>query len=149
VKVFNLLKTMHDLVEEKAVQQPYLLSIGDKAEEIARSFEGRQQTTQQTLQALEKLVAEVTEAEQRKDEAGLTPDAFAVFWMLQRAEVPKAQEVARAVGEAFTTFPHWQTSSHQEQEVRKAIYKALIDAKVDGVIDVANGILKMLRRASS
>lgn len=147
VKVFNLLKGMHDLVEEKAAEQPYLVSIGDKAEEIARNFEGRQKTTQDTLSALEKLVAEAAEAEKRKDEADLTPDAFAVFWMLQRAEVAQALPVARAVGEAFQTFPHWQSSSHQEQEVRKAIYKALIDAQVDGVIEVANGILKMLRRA--
>jgi type I restriction enzyme R subunit len=148
VKVFNLLKAVHDFVEEKAAQQPYLISIGDKAEEIVRAFEGRQKTTQDTLQALERLVAEVAEAQKRKDEAELSPDAFAVFWMLQRAEVPQALKVARAVGEAFAAYPHWQTSTHQEQDVRKAIYKALINAGVDGVIEVATGILKTLRRAA-
>ena len=45
-------------------------------------------------------------------------------------------------------YPHWQTSSHQEQEVRKSFYKALINAGVQGVVDVAQGILKMLRRAT-
>lgn len=63
--------------------------------------------------------------------------------------MPKAMEVAQGMTSAFEQFPHWQTSAHQEQEVRKAIYKALINANVEGVIEVANGILKMLRRAVS
>jgi hypothetical protein len=32
--------------------------------------------------------------------------------------------------------------------VRKAFYKALINAGVQGVVDVAQGILRMLRRAT-
>jgi type I restriction enzyme R subunit len=147
VKVFNLLKTMHQLVQQQGQQQPYLVNIGDKAEEIARAFESRQKTTQETLQELEKLVREVNEAERRRDESSLTPEAFAVFWMLQRQEVPKALEVAQAAAAAFEEFPHWQTSTHQEQDVRRALYKALIEAGVDGVVDVAQAMMKMLRRA--
>jgi type I restriction enzyme R subunit len=149
VKVFNLLKTLNDLVQEKAGQQPFLVSIGDKAEEIARAFEDRQKTTQETLAELEKVIRELAEAQRKKDETDLSPEGFAVFWMLQRQEVPKALEVATAVATAFGLHPHWQTSAHQEQDVRKAIYKALINAGVEGVVDVAGNILKMLRRASS
>jgi hypothetical protein len=58
-------------------------------------------------------------------------------------------EVAQGVTAASEQYPHWQTSGHQEQEVRKAIYNALINANVEGVIEVTNGILKMLRRAVS
>lgn len=56
--------------------------------------------------------------------------------------------MAKAAGEAFEQYPHWQTSSHQEQEVRKSFYKALINARVEGVVDMAQGILRMLRRAT-
>ena len=31
--------------------------------------------------------------------------------------------------EAFRQYPHWQTSTHQEQDVRKAIYKALLEMR--------------------
>jgi type I restriction enzyme R subunit len=149
VKVFNLLKNLHQLVQDKAGQQPFLVSIGDKAEEIARAFQDRQKTTQDTLSELENLLRQLAEAEKRQAETDLTPDAFAVFWLLERQGVPKALEVAQGVASAFEQFPHWQTSGHQKQEVRKAVYKALINADVEGVIDVANGILKMLRRATS
>src|SRR5437660_6213525 len=149
VKVFNLLKNLNQLVKDKAEQQPFLVSIGDKAEEIARAFQDRQKTTQETLADLESLLRQLADAEKRQAETDLTPDAFAVFWLLERQNVPKALEVAQGVASAFEQYPHWQTSGHQEQEVRKAIYKALINAKVEGVIDVANVILKMLRRAVS
>ena len=38
------------------------------------------------------------------------------------------------------------SSGHQEQEVRKLFYKALIDAGVDGIVEVVENILRVLRR---
>ena len=115
---------------------------------MARAFEDRQKTTQDTLLELERLVRELKEAEAQRDETELTPEAFAVFWMLKRADVGGALDVARYAAKAFEEHPHWQTSGHQEQAVRRALYKALIDAGVDGVVEVAQGIMKMLRRAT-
>ncbi len=99
---------------------------------------------------LEKLIAELAEAERRQQETELSPDAFAVFWMLQRREVAKAMEVAREIATAFEHHPHWRTSERHEQDVRKAIYKALINTgAAEGVKDVADAILKMLGRATA
>ena len=92
---------------------------------------------------------QINEAEQRRRETELSPEAFAVYWMLKREGVAQAQQVADSTASAFDDHPHWQTSSHQEQEVRKSLYKGLIDAGVEGVVEVAQGIMKMLRRASS
>ena len=55
--------------------------------------------------------------------------------------------MARQAEQAFGAYPHWQTSTHHEQELRRSFYKALITAGVDGVVDVAQRILNMLRRA--
>jgi len=149
VKVFNLLENLQKLVQEKAQEQPYLISIGDKAEEIAQAFEDRQKTTQDTLSELDKIVAELRKAQQERDTSELSPEAFAVFWYLQKEGVPKAKEIAQQVMAAFAQHPHWQTSTHQEQELRRALYKALIDAGVEKVVEYAQNLMKMLRRASS
>ncbi len=98
---------------------------------------------------LENLLRQLADAEKCQAETDLAPDAFAVFWLLDRQGVPKALEVARGVASAFAQYPHWQTSGHQEQEVRKAIYKVLIQADVEGVIEVADHIFRTLRRAVS
>jgi type I restriction enzyme R subunit len=147
VKVFNLLKAIDQLTNEEGNKEPYLISIGDKAEQIAQAFEDRQQTTQTTLQGLRELIDEITQARQDREATELSPEAFAVFWLLKKEGVEKADEVAKAAAQAFEQYPHWQTSTHQEQEVRRAFYKALITAGVDGVVELAQNILKMLRRA--
>jgi len=147
VKVFNLLKAIDQLTREEAANEPYLLSIGEKAEQIAASFEDWQQNTQGTLAGLEKLLQEIIDARKEREATQLSAESFAVFWLLKKQGVDKADEVAKAAAESFEQNPHWQTSSHQEQEVRKSFYKALISAGVDGVVDVAQNILKMLKGA--
>ncbi len=140
------MKAIHDIVERDARQEPYLISIGDKAEQIAQAFEARQQTSQQALAGLEGLRAELRQAQQRRVEMELSPEAFAVYWILHQDGIAQAQEVAQAAAASFEEYPHWQTSSHQEQAVRKSLYKALITAGIEGVVEVAQRLMKMLRR---
>jgi type I restriction enzyme R subunit len=147
VKVFNLLKAIEQLGATEALREPYLISIADRAQQIAEAFEARQQTTEQALAALLKLYKEVGEARKERDAMKLSPESFAVYWLLKHDGVGQADAVAREAEQAFESCPHWQTSSHQEQELRKSFYKALISAGVDGVVDVAQRILNMLRRA--
>jgi type I restriction enzyme R subunit len=148
VKIFNLLRVIHGLVGEKAATDPYLIQIGDRAREIAEAFERRQMTTKEALEALERLMAEFKEAEKSRDDTGLSPEAFAVYWFLKREGLPDPMKVAEQVAKAFKRHPYWQTSTHHEQEVRKAVYKSLIDAKVDNVVELATRLMTMLRRAS-
>ena len=148
VKVFNLLKALANLVNAKAGGEPYLISIGDRAQEIAEAFESRQMTTQQALDLLEKLIAQLKAAEKDRDATGLSPEAFAVFYVLKSDGVKDPLKAAQAVEAAFQQYPHWQTSEHQEQDVRRSIYKALIDAGIEAVVEVATKLMKLLRRAS-
>jgi type I restriction enzyme R subunit len=147
VKVFNLLKAVHGLVHEKAAVQPYLFSIGERAEAVAQAYEARQITAREALEALQRLVAEYGEAEWARRGTGLKPEAFAVYWLLKRAGVRDPMQVAKAAAEAFEKYPHWQVSERQEQDIRRCLYKSLIAGGVDGVPEVAATLMRMLRRA--
>jgi type I restriction enzyme R subunit len=148
VKVFNLLKTLHTMVGEQGNQAPYLIPIGERAEQIAKAFEERQTTTQETLRQLEALLREYRTAEQQQQATDLSPEGFAVYWLLNRQQIPAAHTIARAAEDAFTRFPHWQHSAEHEREVRKVLYKTLVDANVEHVVEVAGRIMTMLRRAA-
>jgi type I restriction enzyme R subunit len=148
VKVFNLLKALHDLVDQRGRTEPYLISIGDRAQEIARAFEENQMTTQQALEGLERLVADLKEAEKAREKTGLSPEGFAAYYLLKQDGVAEAHKVAQQVSEAFGQYPHWQTSERQEQEVRVKLYKALMDAGVEKVVDGATKLMKLLRRSA-
>ena len=153
VKVFNLVKALYELVEQQGGQAPYLISIGERAEQVAEAFKERQLTTQEALRLLEALVEEYREAERSRQEQHLSPQAFAVFWLLRREGVSASDEVARRVGSAFVEHPHWQVSADQERDVRRDMYRAMgqtiVAPGVERVSEIVDRVLAMLRKASS
>jgi type I restriction enzyme R subunit len=148
VKVFNLLKALHEIVKRQANEQPWLISIGDRAEAIAQAFEDRQKTTREALAELEDLIQELRDAEDERKETDLSPEAFAVLWYLKKGGIANAEAIVGEVDRAFESHPHWHQSAAQERELRKNLYKALIDVGADDVVELANGLLRMLKRAS-
>jgi len=153
VKVFNLIKAIHQMVDREGSKNPFLIPIGERAEEIAKRFEERLQTTQQTLDELLGLVEERRVAEEQRASLGLAPSPFAVYRELDHDGVASAEQIARQTSVAFDEHPHWRTSPEQEAEVRKALYKALLeDSEVlrDGVphaVELGERLMTLLRAA--
>ncbi len=146
VKVFNLLKALSNLVRDRSGENPYLISIGERAEQIAQAFELRQMTTQEALEALQNLVADVRQAERQRDDTGLTPEGFAVFYILKNQGVTQPLVVAESMEKAFLAHPHWRRSDRQAQDLRRALYKALIDGEADDVVGLVERVMRVLRR---
>ncbi len=150
VKIFNLLKEFYRLVDEKGRQAPHLIPIGERAEEIRRRFEERLISAQQALQELDELVASLRQAEAERTESQLSPEAFAVEWWLRTRQVEpqRARSMAEQMESAFREYPHWAGSASHERELRKRLYKAMIDHQVKTVVEWTEQILALLRRAS-
>lgn len=127
------------------MQNPYLISIGDRAEAIVLLFQERQLTTQEALRQLQELVQELQEAEGAREEKGLPAEAFAVYWLLGRKEIDGADEIGNAMASAFAQHPHWKVSERQAREVRRKLYKALIQAgKTEDVSQLVDHVLKII-----
>ena len=151
VKVFNLLRELHRLVEEKSREAPHLIPIGERAENIRRAFEDRQINSQDALRQLEELLQQLKKAEAEREKSDLSPEAFAVYWWLQvqkGMEDGKAMELARVLGDALARHPHWASSGYQERSLRTALYKPLISAGVKNAVAWADEMLTLLRRRS-
>ena len=129
VKIFNLLKSIHDMVRNEALQAPYLISIGERAEAIVQAYQLRQEATQEALEALEELIKEINEAEKERKQMDMLPASFAVYWLLNREGISEAEPIARNMEVTFEEYPHWQYSDAQERDVRKALWKVLITEK--------------------
>jgi type I restriction enzyme R subunit len=136
VKVFNLLKSIQDLIARTAHQAPYLLSIGERAEAIIKAYQMQQQATQEALAALEELLREIVLAERERAEMNLKPESFAIYWLLNRDLTPNAEWIARRMEDVFNKFPYWRTNNAQEREVKIALIGVLLNentqAKKDG-----------------
>jgi type I restriction enzyme R subunit len=101
VRVFDLLKTIRKIVEEKGDELPYLIPIGERAEAVAEAFEERQDTTQEALRKLYELAEEYERAEEDRKKSDLPDEAFAVFWYLKSEEVEGAEQVGQGSGCCF------------------------------------------------
>ena len=147
VKVFNLIKAFYRLVAANKDRDPYLIPIGERAQAIAARFQERQISSQEALRELEELVAELREAERAREDSDLSPEGFAVFWYLRREGLARAEEIAREMERALGELPHWGVDSAQERELRRRMYRIMIDAGVDKVVELVDKLLRMLRRA--
>lgn len=148
VKVFNLAKLLERLTKEEGLSAPHLIAIGQRAEEIVEAFEQRQIQTREALEELDQLLGEAGEARAEQERSDLSPESFAIYWLLDRKEIPAADEVARRAEKAFASYPHWKTSEGQDREVRKVLLKALIDAGVtENVTNLGGWLLDVLRRS--
>lgn len=146
VKVFNLLKAIRELVKQKGDEAPYLIPIGERAEQIARSFEERQKTTEQVLRDLKQLANECNDALEERKRTDLSTEGFTVYWLLNRDGIPAAKPIAREIAKRIEELPHWAYSEEQKMELRRYIMGVLIKHGIGQHVDYLEWIMKLLGR---
>jgi hypothetical protein len=57
--------------------------------------------------------------------------------------------VARSAAEVLERNTQWRRRADQEREVRAALYKALLEAKVTDVAETGQWVLSVLKRGSA
>ena len=135
-KIINLIKSIEKHAEENS-DDPFLLSMADRAKAIQERFEQQQENTE-TL--LEELYQEVGQAETRqKERKGKDFDGrtYFVYRTLLDASVNNAEQVSRKIKDAFAAHPNWMQSENESRELRGQVTYA-IHAEVDNVDEVIN-----------
>jgi type I restriction enzyme R subunit len=103
-----------------------LIPIGERVETIVKNYDDRQVTTEQALKDLEELLKEYEGAKRRAEKSGLSPEAFAVFWLLDRAGAAQAETVARQTDVLFAErFPHFADNAADLRLLKAELYKLL------------------------
>ncbi|WP_322805457.1 HsdR family type I site-specific deoxyribonuclease [Thermanaerothrix sp.] len=143
VKVFNLLKSIEDLIRRQGQEAPYLISIGERAQQIAEAYRQRLVETQAALRELEALVQEIVQAEHERRQMGLSPLAFAAYWLLTREGYHEAAALAEQVEAAFQKYPYFRLSRSQDRDLRRNLYALL------GRGDPAAGAEKLKERVEA
>ncbi|MBI4676253.1 MAG: HsdR family type I site-specific deoxyribonuclease [Elusimicrobia bacterium] len=125
-KIINLARILEGLGQTQGDLQPFLIPIGERAEAIRKSYEDQQMTTEEALKELEALQKEYEGAKRQAQTSGLSPEAFAVFWLLDRADAAKAEAVARQADSLFAErFPHFADNAGDMRQLKAELYKLL------------------------
>ena len=146
-KIINLVRTLSGLAQTQGARQPFLIPIGERAETILRNYEDRQMTTEDALKDLEELLKEYEGAKRKADSSGLSPDAFAVFWLLDRAGAAKAEAIARQADTFFENLPHFADNAGELRQLKAELYKLLRPAVgLERMKDMAEQIIKLRKK---
>ena len=123
-QVINLIKSIEKVAEEGS-GDPYLIAMAERARAVQESFESRQSSAAEALEALFK---EVDKNEARKKEQreqsfdGLT---YFVYRSLSDAGIDNAEAVSRTIRQAFSDFPNWKHSESALRELRQEVTFAI------------------------
>jgi type I restriction enzyme R subunit len=143
-KIFNLIKSIALTVEKRGGQSPYLISIAERAELIAKLYESRQKTTQETLEELKKIIDEINSAQKEQIEKGMSADIFAIYWMLKEKGFQDAETMANQMREVLGKYPHWQKSERYEREVRSKLYEVILHLYRTDIPKVSEVVQKIM-----
>lgn len=143
-KIFNLLKGILRTVIDESNKAPYLISIGEKAEEIVKQFRERQLNTQRTLEEIKRLIEEINQARTEQREKNIKPEIFTIQWLLKKEGITSPEDNANQMKEVFEKFPHWKASEKHESEIRKQLYKILVKSGIQNYIDIVKKIMTIL-----
>jgi type I restriction enzyme R subunit len=146
-KVINLIKAIQKEAEERS-DDPFLLTMADRAKAVQEAFEARQDSTEQ---ALEELFAAIAQNEERKKEQaakGLDSLTYFMISMFTDEGIPNAEKVAGKVREAFEKHPNWKTGEAEMREARKQVTFAIFSEEDDlnKVTATVDALFTLLRR---
>jgi type I restriction enzyme R subunit len=143
-KVINLVKSLTTSASERGDKEPYLISIGERAESIMTALEDRQISTGEAMARIENLMDEKIKAEKARKESGLDPETFEVFWFLQHEKIPNATMLAKEIGAVYARFPNAASSEDEKRQLKAEIYKSLL-REVSGkrMVEIGEALLKL------
>lgn len=126
VKVFNLVKSLTATVDQEAGQQPYLVSIGERAEAIHAAYDDRQMTTQEALAEAAKLVQEYNRIQKERAEKNFDTNTFSIFVTLRQHGLDDPHGPAIEINALFDAHPHWRANANARRALKTKLYKALL-----------------------
>ena len=86
----------------------------------------------------------MNEARKEEDEKGIPKEAFTIYWIMKQKGISNPENKAIEVSKVMDVYKHWKISKQHETQVRRALYKTMIDHKEE-MMEVVKQIMKVLK----
>ena len=146
--VINLVRSIEREAGEKEDEQPVLVDIAQRAQAILDALEQRTVSTQQALEQLELLAREREQADAAREELGLPPATFAVYWHLQGEGLGDPLVATGDIMSAADRYPNHVDNDDERRKLKAEIYRILLLQKIDGgrMVALGEATLRLLGR---
>ncbi len=130
VKIINLVKSIQKSAEENR-DDPFLIGLKERAEQVELLYQGRQITTQEALDRMKDLIEQDIERKKKQAEKGLDGLNFFIYSRLSDHEFREPEKISRNIRGEFIKHSNWRTSEKELRELRQALYFAILSENDD------------------
>ena len=129
--VFNLVRGLRTERESNPEMAPVLHTLVERADRILEELQARAISSLVAMLQIEAMAREKEEAVKAAQESGLSPRAFAVYWILRVDETLSdfaisAQELAREAETLLARFPNAAVNADEHRKFRASLYIPLL-----------------------
>lgn len=123
VKIINLIKSIQKLAEEKA-NDPVLISVKERAEDIMDAYSSRQVTTQEALKQLLELADGESKRNEEQQKEGISSVAWFIRDVLSKEKIVDTQAV-KDLEAIIKEYPEFAKSEKLTRDLRNDLYNRL------------------------
>ncbi len=143
-KIINCGRNLVHAAGEDGKTEPFLIPIGERAEQVLAQYDERQVTTQETLSQLEALLREYLEARKERERLGLNARTFTVYWVLKQEGIASPDGVAADVVAILGRYPNHWDNPDEMRHLKADLYKVLLQAGAkEKMVALAERILRL------
>ena len=125
-KIFNLLISVKKFIDENIKNSPYLISIGERAQDIANSYNNNQVNSEDTLKMIKEMYNDLNRSRKDEERSGLPKNVFAFYYFMKKANMKEPEDLANTFGEMIKKFPAWHSNVRQEMVIKRRIIKSML-----------------------
>lgn len=129
-RVINLIKSIEKIAEDES-DDPFLIGIKERAEQVEENYENRQVSTQEALDEIRKLFEEDIKRKKEQSEKGFDGLTFFIYRLLLDKEITNSDKVTKQIKEDFVNHPNWKSSERELRELRQSVYFAVLSEEDD------------------
>jgi len=147
VKIINLRKSILKFIDDNRDTQPYLISIGEKAQTVIELYDDRRIMTLEALKRLEEIIREINQARREQTEKNFDVNTFTIYWLFKKSGISKPDTLAVKINGIFEVYPNWRLNSEEKRELTTQLYKILLkEENKTKAVELVEKILKLERR---
>ena len=125
-KIVNLARSLILAAQKEGNEQPFLIPIGERAEEILSQFQDRQIATGDAMRQLAELVKDRVAAHQEMESKKYDMNTFSIYYALRRVGIAGADELAPKLNEVFLRYPEYRENADERRDLLADLYKVLL-----------------------
>jgi type I restriction enzyme, R subunit len=129
-RVINLIKSIEKIAEENS-DDPFLIGLRERAEQVEELYEDRQLSTQEALDEIKKIYADDIKRKKEQSDKGFDGLTFFVYRTMLDKGLKNAEKVTKQIKDEFGNYPHWKTSERELRDLRKGVYYAILSEEDD------------------